>query len=125
MRVFVRLLLLAIALGSLPACKSPLQLYTTRYPEMRDDNPPRLTVFESGERAAIVVDLPKGCGWGETVGTMWVDDAVSGRTVWSQSQFMQEGYTHYFVPEGLKPGTYVATLRAEGEVKASANFDVR
>lgn len=92
---------------------------------MREDNAPKLKVFESGEQPAIVVDIPKGCGWGEKAGTVWVDEAMSGRTVWSQSQFMREGYTHYFVPEALRRGTYVVTLRSEGEAEASINFDVR
>jgi hypothetical protein len=125
MRLAGRMLSLLVALVLLSACKSPLQLYATRHADMREDNAPRLRAFESGEKPAIVVDLPNGCGWGEKTGTVWIDQAISGRTVWKQSQFMQEGYTHYFVPEGLKRGSYVVTLRSEGEAKASITFDVQ
>jgi len=124
MRILVGMLPLVVALALLPACKSSLQLYTTRSADMREDNAPRLNVFASGEKPAIVVDLPTGCGWGEKTGTVWVEEATSRRTVWSQRQFMQEGYTHFFVPEGLKRGTYAVTLRSEGEAKASIHFEV-
>ncbi len=124
-KTWPRILLLALALLLVPACKSPLQLYETRSANMRENNAPKLRTFEANDQPVIVVDLPKGCGWGEKAGTIWVEDMISGRTVWSQSQFMREGEAHYFIPPTLKSGTYLATLRASGEIEASSNFDVR
>jgi hypothetical protein len=92
---------------------------------MQEANAPRLITFAEGEQPAIVVDLPKHCAWGQKVGTVWVEEAVSGRSVWHTSQFMRQGSKYYFVPEDLKSGTYVATLRAEGEPVATTNFDVQ
>ena len=120
-----RAVLLALALSLVPACKSPLQLYETRSENMRESNAPRLQVFPVNEQPAIVVDLPKGCGWGQKTGTIWVEDVISGRTVWSQSQFMREGEAHYFIPPTLASSTYLVTLRAAGEIEANSNFDVR
>jgi hypothetical protein len=120
----VRVLLLALVLALLPGCKS-VKVYATRAAVMRDANAPRLITFEPGEQPAIVVDLPKHCMWGQKVGTVWVEEAITGRSVWHVSEFMRQGSKYYFVPEDLKSGTYVATLRAEGEPVASMNFDVQ
>ena len=120
----VRVLLLALVLALLPGCKS-VRVYTTRAADMREAKAPRLITFEEGEQPAIVVDLPKHCLWGEKVGTVWVEEAISGRSVWHLSQFMRQGSRYYFVPEDLKSGTYVATLRAEGDPVAATNFDVQ
>jgi hypothetical protein len=121
---FVRVLLLALVLALLPGCKT-VKVYATRSAVMHEANAPRLTAFEAGEQPAIVVDLPKHCLWGQKVGAIWVEDAVSGRAVWHQSQFMRERSKYYFVPEDLKSGTYIVTLRAEGEPVAVMNFDVK
>jgi hypothetical protein len=120
----LRILGLSVALVLLPACKS-VQFYATRPANMHDDKAPRLQLFQGGEQPAIVVDLPKHCGWGQQVGTVWLDEAISGRTAWHQNQFMRAGSKYYFMPEGLAPGTYLATLRAEGDILASMNFDLR
>jgi len=120
----VRVLLVALVLALLPGCSSP-QVYTTKVAEMHKDKAPRLVTFEENEQPAIVADLPKHCLWGQKVGTVWVEEAISGRGVWHQSQFMRQGAKYYFIPEGLKRGTYLVTLRAEGEPVAATNFDVK
>jgi hypothetical protein len=117
------MLLLVAALALLPGCKS-VQFYATRSTSMHDEKAPRLQTFQPGEQAVIVVNLPKHCHWGEQVGTVWLDEAMSSRTVWHQSQFMREGSRYYFTPEGLAQGTYIATLRAEGDPMAVINFDI-
>lgn len=118
-------LLLTATLAMLSGCKSPVRLYATRPALMRAATAPRLERFESSEQPALVVELPKGCRWGQKAGTLWVDEALTGTTVWNQSQFMREGTTNYFLPQGLAAGTYFATLRSEGEPVVSINFDVR
>jgi len=125
MILVTRAMLLAAALVLLPACRSAVQIYATRSADMRDKAPPKLQVFEAGEQPALVVGLPKHCGWGQKAGTLWIDEALSGRTVWNQSRFMREGSTNYFLPENLVTGTYIATLRSGGEPVANVNFDVR
>lgn len=112
----VRVLLLALLLALSPGCKS-VNVYTTSAADMREAKAPQLATFAAAEQPAIVVDLPNHCGWGRRVGTVWVEEAVSGRAVWHQSQFMRNGSRYYFVPdrEGLKSGTYVVTLRAAHE----------
>jgi hypothetical protein len=117
------MVLLALVLALLPGCKSVK--VATRAADMHEDNAPRLISFEAGVQPAIVVDLPKHCGWGQKVGVVWVEEAISGRSVWHLSQFMRQGSRYYFVPEGLASGTYVATLRTEGEPVASVNFDLQ
>ncbi len=92
---------------------------------MHDAKAPRLIAFEPGEQPAIVVDLPKHCLWGQKVGSVWVEEAISGRAVWHQSQFMRQGSEYYFLPQGLGRGTYLVVLQAEGEPVAGANFDIR
>jgi len=119
-----RMLLLALVLALSPGCKS-VKVYATRAADMHEAKAPRLITFEAGEQPAIVVDLPKHCLWGQKAGAIWVEEAISGSAVWHQSQFMREGSRYYFIPEGLKSGTYVATLRAEGEPVAVMNFDVQ
>jgi hypothetical protein len=118
------MLLLALVLALSPGCKS-VKVYATRAADMHEAKAPRLITFEAGEQPAIVVDLPKHCLWGQKAGAIWVEEAISGSAVWHQSQFMREGSRYYFIPEGLKSGTYVATLRAEGEPVAVMNFDVQ
>jgi hypothetical protein len=120
----VRVLLLALVLALSPGCKS-VKVYATRAADMHEAKAPRLITFEAGEQPEIVVDLPKHCLWGQKVGAIWVEEAISGRAVWHQSQFMRNGSRYGFVPEGLKSGTYVATLRAEGEPVAVMNFDIQ
>jgi len=112
----VRVLLLALVLALMPGCSS-VKVYTTGAADMHGAQVPQLTTFAAAEQPAIVVDLPKHCGWGRRVGTVWVEEAVSGRAVWHQSQFMRNGSRYYFVPEreGLKSGTYLVTLRAARE----------
>jgi len=119
------MLFLLAGLVSLTACKTPLRLYATRSADMHESNAARLRSFGPAEQPAIVVDLPKGCGWGEKAGTLWVDDAVSGRSIWNQSQFMREGSTNYFLPDGLGPGSFFATLMSGGEPVSRINFEVR
>ena len=121
----VRMLFVVAGLTLLSACKAPLQLYATRSADVRASNAARLHSFGSGEQPAIVVELPKHCGWGEKAGTVWVDEAISGRNIWSQSRFMREGSTNYFLPEGLGNGSFFATLMSGGEPVSSINFDVR
>lgn len=125
MKTRLSTLLLGSLLVLLPACKSPLQLYATRYSDMRSESPPRLTFFETNEQPALVVDLPQGCGWGEQLGTLRIDNALTGAKVWSESQFLREGYTHYFTPKNLVKGSYLVTLSAGGEARADTNFDIR
>jgi hypothetical protein len=115
---------LVAGLVLLSACKTPLEIYATRSADMQQAGAPRLHSFGAGEQAAIVVDLPKGCGWREKAGTVWVDEAISGRNIWSQSRFMREGSTNYFLPEGLGSGSYFATLMSGGEPISSINFEV-
>jgi hypothetical protein len=112
----VRVLLLALALALLPGCKS-VKVYTTRAADMHEAKAPQLATFAAAEQPAVVVDLPKHCAWGRRVGTVWVEEAISGRAVWHQSQFMRNGSRYYFVPEreGLQRGTFIVTLRAAGE----------
>ncbi len=113
-----------MALMVLSGCKS-VKVYATRSANMRDPKAPQMQVIAASEQPAIVVDVPKHSMWGQQVGTIWVDEAVSGRTIWHQSQFMREGARYFFIPENLQPGTYIVILRAEGEPVAVANFDVR
>jgi len=120
----VRMLLGAVVLALLPGCGS-VKIYTVREAQMREPKAPRLQAIPASEHPAIVVELPKHCGWGQQVGTLWIEEAISGRSVWSLSEFMRSGSTHYFVPEGLHPGTYIVILRANGEPEAVANFDVQ
>jgi hypothetical protein len=117
-------LLLALVLALLPGCKS-VKVYATRADGMREAKAPQIITFKEGEQPAIVVDLPKHCLWGQKVGTVWVEEAVSGRSVWHLSQFMRKGSKYYFVPEDLKSGTYMATLRAEGDPVATTIFDLQ
>ncbi len=117
-------LLAASWLLLLPACKS-VTLYTVRQTEMRQPNAPKVEVFGPGERPAIVVKLPNHCGWRQKIGTVWVIDALTSSNAWSESRFMREGTTNYFVPQGLAAASYLATLMVEGESVAGANFDVR
>lgn len=119
-----RMLWLALVLALLAGCKS-VQVYTTRAADMKDPKAPRLITFGPGEEPVIVVDLPKHCTWGQQVGAVWVEEAVSGRSIWHDSQFMRAGSKYYFIPPGLESGTYLATLRAEGEPVAVINFDVK
>jgi hypothetical protein len=123
-RQWARVLLLAAVLAVLPGCRSA-QVYATREAAIHEAKPPRIIAFEAGEKPVIVVDLPKHCLWGQKVGSVWVEEAVSGRAVWHQSQFMRQGSKYYFIPEGLERGTYLVVLRAEGEPVAVTNFDVR
>jgi hypothetical protein len=115
---------LVAGLMSLCACRTPVQLYATRSADAHQSNAPRLLSFGPGEQPAIVVELPKGCGWGEKTGTLWVDEAISGRNIWSQSRFMREGSTNYFLPEGLGNGSFFASLMSGGEPISSINFEV-
>ena len=112
----VRAPLLGLVLALLPGCKS-VNLYTTRAPDMEEAEAPQISTFAAGERPGIVVDLPKHCGWGRRVGTVWVEEVISHRAVWHQSRFMRNGSRYCFIPdgEGLKSGTYVVTVRAAGE----------
>lgn len=119
----VRMLLLAAVLGLLSGCRSA-QIYATRAAQMREPKAPRLQSIMASEQPALVVYLPKYCGWGQQVGTVWVEEAISGRTVWQASEFMRAGSTHYFIPEGLESGTYLAILRDGDEAVAVTNFDV-
>jgi hypothetical protein len=124
MKTRVMIPVLASGLLVLSACKTPLVLYATRLADMQQANAPRLHSFAAGEKPAIVVDLPKGCGWKEKAGTVWVDEAISGRNIWNQSQFMRENSTNYFLPEGLGSGSYFATLMSGGEPVSTINFEV-
>jgi len=121
---YVRVLLLEVVLALFPGCKSA-EVYGTRAARMLDAEPPRLRSILLSDQPAIVVHLPKGCGWGEQVGTVWIEEAITGHSVWSASEFMRSGSTHTFLPSGLKQGTYVVILRADGEPVAVTNFDVR
>ncbi|SPE59063.1 exported hypothetical protein [Verrucomicrobia bacterium] len=125
MRHLLSVLLMAGVLVALTACKSAVQLYATRSADMHEPAPPRLQAFAAGEQPAIVVDLPKHSKWGQKAGTLWIDEALTGKTIWNQSKFMREGSTNYFLPEGLEAGTYIATLRSGGEPVATINFDVK
>ena len=121
---YVRAWLLAAALGLLAGCKS-VQLYETRAVDMLAPEPPRLRTIPLSDQPIVVVELPKHCGWGEQTGTIWLEEAVRGRTVWSQSEFMRAGFTYRFTPQGLARGTYIVTLEARGEAIAISNFDVQ
>ncbi len=121
---YARVLLLGLVLALMPGCKS-VQVYTTRAADMQKPEAPRLITFGPGEEPVIVVDLPKHCSWGQQAGAVWVEEAVSGRSIWHETQFMRNGSRYFFIPQGLEGGTYVATLRAEGEPVAVINFDVK
>jgi len=115
---------MAVALALFPGCKSA-EIYGTRAAQMNDPEPPQLRSILLSDQPAIIVHLPRHCGWGQQVGTVWLEEAITGHTVWSASEFMRSGTTHCFVPGGLKGGTYIATLKADGEPVAITNFDVR
>jgi hypothetical protein len=117
-------LLTASCLLLLSACKS-VTLYTVRQTEMLQPKTAKVEVFGPGEQPAIVVLLPKHSGWRQKVGTVWVIDALTGSNAWSESRFMRENSTNYFIPQGLAVDSYMATLMVDGESVAGANFDVR
>jgi hypothetical protein len=107
----------------LASCKS-VKVYTVRQTEMHKAGAPRLQVFAAGEQPAIVVELPKHSGWHQKAGTLWVVDALTGGNAWSESRFMREGSTNYFLPQGLSANSYVVSLMVDGDPVASSNFDV-
>lgn len=124
MKTHVTFPFLMAGLLALSACKTPPMLYATRSADMRQPNAPRLHAFGPGEKPAVVVELPKGCGWREKAGTVWVDEAISTRNVWKEIRFMREGSTNYFLPEGLGNGSYFAILMSGGEPVSTINFEV-
>ena len=119
----LRNLVLAGALVLLAGCGS-VEVFATRAKFAGEPKPPRLKSVLLSEGPTIVVHLPRHCDWKPQPGMLWLEDAVTGKTLWSGSAFMRPGSDYAFLPEGLRPGTYLVTLKADGETVAAMNFDV-
>ncbi len=117
--------IILLAIISLGCYGTSVQFYTTRYGSWRDTHPPRVVGFERGETPTIVVNLGLAPQWGEKVGTVSINDAVTGRKVHEESRFMRSGYRYAFTAPNLSRGSYMATLSSEGIGRYHTNFDMR
>ena len=115
---------MAAATALLAGCGT-VDLYATRAAQMHEPKAPRLKEILLDDQPAIVVHLPKHGDWKDQPGMVWLEEAISGKAVWSATEFMRAGTTHCFIPPGLKPGTYIVTLKTDGEPVVASNFDVK
>jgi hypothetical protein len=128
---FFRFLLPAIAAFCLTACETTpyvlpkLQVYTTQYADAFRMNPRKAQSFKPGETVAVVVNIPRGCGYGEKVGTVIVRNKVTGAGVSSKLQSMREGRDYAFKQENLAPGSYLAEVNCDGTIESTCAFEVR
>ncbi len=126
-----RFVLPAVAAFCLTACETTpyvlprLQLYTTQYADAFRINPVRVQSFKPGEPPAVVIAIPRGCGYGEKDGTLIVRGKATGATVNSKQQFMREGRDYAFKQENLAPGFYIAELNCDGIIESTCSFEVR
>jgi len=126
-----RFLLPAIAVFCLTACESTpyvlpkLAMYTTQYADAFRMDQTKVQSFKPGETIAVVVAIPRGCGYGEKDGTLIVRGKATSATVGSKRQSMREGRNYAFRQDNLAPGSYVAELNCDGIIESTCTFEVR
>jgi len=130
-KIILRSLLPAITALCLTACETTpyvlpkLEMYTTQYADAFRMNPRKVQSFKPGETAAVVVTIPRGCGYGEKEGTVVVRNKGTGATINSKKQPMQEGRDYAFVQANLAPGSYLAELTCDGTIESTCAFDIQ
>jgi hypothetical protein len=100
-------------------------MYTTQYADAFRMNPRKEQSFKPGEPVAVVVTIPRGCGYGEKAGTVIVRNRVTGAVVSSKLQSMREGRDYAFKQENLAPGSYLAEVNCDETIESTCVFEVR